>query len=132
MISSIFLARVFGVYILLADISFLIMRKNLLPRFIERFINSLSLRYTAALFIMLLGLVIVFGHNVWQGWPLIITIMGYIILMKGLVLFWLPAREATRFIRRVAFGRCKFVFTAGILVSILLGLYLVLQGFYLI
>ena len=49
-----------------------------------------SLDIILGLFTLLLGLAVVVNHNVWKGWPITITIVGYWIAMKGIVLIYFP------------------------------------------
>ena len=37
-----------------------------------------------------LGLIIVAFHNVWSGWPLVITVLGYALLLKGTLQLLFP------------------------------------------
>ena len=39
-----------------------------------------------------LGAVIAAGHNVWHGWPLVLTLIGYGLVLKSLVYFAFPKR----------------------------------------
>ena len=42
-------------------------------------------------FILLLGLTVVGTHNIWQGgWPVVITVLGWIMALKGAVLLCAP------------------------------------------
>ena len=42
-----------------------------------------------------LGLMIVAFHNVWSGWPLVVTLIGYALVLKGALHLMFP-RLATR------------------------------------
>jgi hypothetical protein len=40
---------------------------------------------------MMYGLIVVFKHNIWvQGWEVVVTIAGWLILAKGLSFLFLP------------------------------------------
>jgi len=132
MISSIFLAQVLGVYMLIAGLTFLLFKRKVIPRFVEDFIQRVSLRYFISLWTIIVGLIIVFGHNVWTGWPVVITIIGYLILLKGLVLLWWPSRTLNHFMRGLAYGAYKWWTVLGSIIVFGLGVYLALRGFSLI
>lgn len=51
-----------------------------------------------------LGAVIVAFHNVWSGIPLMLTLVGWALLIKGLIRFCVP-RQALRMIARVSVER---------------------------
>jgi uncharacterized membrane protein len=34
---------------------------------------------------LLFGLIIVLTHSIWLGWPIIITVVGYLAVLKGVV-----------------------------------------------
>ncbi|MBU1018292.1 hypothetical protein KKA33_04675 [Patescibacteria group bacterium] len=42
------------------------------------------------LFALLFGFLIVTRHNVWEGWPMIVTIFGWIAVLKGVSLIIFP------------------------------------------
>jgi hypothetical protein len=52
--------------------------------------NNHSLTMTMGIFTVFLGLAIVVNHQVWKGWPIIVTLLGYWITIKGLVLLYFP------------------------------------------
>ena len=51
-----------------------------------------------------LGAVIVGFHNVWSGFPLVLTLVGWGLLIKGLIRFCAP-RQGLRMIARVSLER---------------------------
>lgn len=66
-----------------------------------------------------LGAIIVAFHNVWSGIPLVLTLIGYGLLIKGLVCFVFPA-IAVRSLNRVSLER-SFEFVAAGIVQVVLG-----------
>lgn len=70
-----------------------------------------------------LGAIIVAFHNVWSGIPLVLTFIGYGLLLKGLVCFVLPAL-AIRSLNRVSLERSYEFVAAGIIQVALAGLFL--------
>ena len=86
---SIFWARLLGFYSLIVCIWALCSYKKL-PDIIINLINNPSISMTLGIFTILIGLAIVISHPIWRGWPLIVTILGYLIILKGLVLLFYP------------------------------------------
>ena len=70
-----------------------------------------------------LGAIIVTFHNVWTGIPMIITIIGYGFLLKGVVCLVFP-NLALRSLNRVSLERVHEFVLAGILAVALAGLFL--------
>ena len=65
-----------------------------------------------------LGVLIVAFHNLWQGIPLALTLIGYGLLLKGLICFVFP-KLALRSMNRVSIERSREFVAAGI---VLIGL----------
>jgi hypothetical protein len=59
-----------------------------------------------------LGAVIVGFHNVWSGIPMVLTLVGWGLLIKGLIRFCAP-RQALRMIARVSLERAWEFQVAG-------------------
>ena len=57
----------------------------------EEFINSRALLFLAGVLAFLVGLALINTHNVWVGgWPVIITVFGWIALAAGIVRMGFP------------------------------------------
>jgi len=74
-----------------------------------------------------IGLAMVLGHNVWSGGllPVVVTLVGWLILAKGLLLLVLPLDALTELYRRMNSGQSLYVYTP----SLVIGLYLTWAGF---
>lgn len=75
-----------------------------------------------------LGLAMVLGHNVWSGGalPVVVTIVGWLTLLKGLLLTFLTPRGAFGYLSTMQYDRLFYVY-AG--VTLVLGAYLTYGGF---
>ncbi len=81
--TSIFLARLMGIVCLVLGVSMLVERKMLLGIFHELAKNR-TLSYVLGALILVLGLIIVLSHNIWEnGFPLVITVLGLVITIEG-------------------------------------------------
>ena len=91
---SIFLARVLGLYLVIVPLAVLVNRKHL-PRLGEEFSTNLGLNILASVFALVLGLLLVVSHNVWsRDWRILITVLGWLTLAKGVVrLFFLERMQ---------------------------------------
>lgn len=66
-------------------------RKNM-SRLIQEYADNMALTYLGGLLAMVFGLLIVVSHNVWVAdWRAIITVAGWLGLIKGIVLLLAPA-----------------------------------------
>ena len=88
--SSIFFAQLLGPFFIIVAVGVLLNLKQYLT-IVEDFVGNAALLYLGGVFALLLGLVIVLFHNVWvTSWTLIITIMGWLSLIKGACLIVCP------------------------------------------
>ena len=74
------------------------------------------------------GLAIVLSHNLWSGGllPVVVTIFGWVILIRGLLLLFLPQATITAVFDKVHFADFFSVYVGGLL---LVGLGLAVAGF---
>jgi hypothetical protein len=85
------LARIIGPVMIIPAIG-LFLNFAEYQRLYEEFAKSPSLCYLGGFMALLMGLIILQFHNKWEaGWPVLITILGWITLIKGLVLVLFPA-----------------------------------------
>lgn len=88
--NSIFLAKLLGLYCLIVSVGVLLdfdsYRKMLAD------IKSGPFMYLAGVFALWFGLWLVLSHNVWRfDWRVIITLMGWLGLLKGITIIVFPA-----------------------------------------
>ena len=84
------LARIIGPTMIVPAIGMIIKFAEY-QRLYEEFSKSPSLCYLGGLMAFVLGLVVLQFHNRWgAGWPVLITIIGWIALIKGLILMLFP------------------------------------------
>ncbi len=88
--TSIFFARFLGLYLVIIGLAFLLQRGRLEAVVRELFLSPTWMLFSGALSVMF-GLVIIVLHNHWvPSWIVIITIIGWIALIKGLLRLFLP------------------------------------------
>ena len=82
---SIFFARFFGLYMLIVALM-LIIRKKQIRNLLGEYIATPGLIATSGICRVLLGLAVVILHPVWEmDWPVVITLLGYILILSGVV-----------------------------------------------
>ena len=123
---SIFLAKVIGLYFIIAAVMYMIKRKDF-NRIIDGF-NNTGLLYVTGLFTMILGLIMVIGHNIWENsWRVIITLIGWLVFLKGLAFLFLPRKMMLKFSKSFSGGK-EWHFVIAIIMA-LFGVYLASKGF---
>ncbi len=124
--TTLFLAKVFGLYLLVMGVA-VPLRRKVLGAMAAAFADSPPAVYLASVLALILGLVLVVSHNIWvAGWPLAITLLSWLVLLKALAFLLLPF-DATA--RAVGWFNRPGCFVAGAAVSIALGLFLAGKGF---
>lgn len=90
--------------------------------------NDLGLLLITGLLTAAAGLAIVVGHNVWRGgaMPVIVTVLGWLMLLKGLGLLVVPA---TGWMQVLSVSRYAQFYPAYGAVALVLGAYLTFAGF---
>lgn len=61
----------------------------------QEFLKSPALIFVAGAMALIAGLAVVNTHAVWTGWPLIITLMGWLMLVAGVVRMGFPGIVAS-------------------------------------
>ena len=85
MLTSIFIAKLMGPFLLVVGLSILINEKNT-RAMAKEVLGSHALIYVFGIFDLLIGLVLVAVHNVWvMDWRVIITVIGWLSIVRGLV-----------------------------------------------
>jgi hypothetical protein len=124
---TIYLGRLIGLFTLLVAASLMVDK----PRAIAT-MAALLHDYSALIIFGVLGtaagMAIVLGHQVWSGGslPVVVTLLGWVILLRGIVLLFLPPPATIRFVEWLRFDEFFYWylgFAAG------LGLYLAVHGF---
>ena len=124
--TSLFLAKVIGLYFLVIGLH-MALRGTELRLLFEAFAENRPLTYLTSVFALILGLLLVVSHNVWvAGWPVIITLLSWLVLIKAIAYLLLPFDVMARAVK--AFNRPAW-FTFGGAATAVLGLFIAAKGF---
>ena len=123
--TSIFLAKVIGLFSVISATAVLVRYKKNLALEKEAVANPGAVAL-AGYAILILGVLLVVSHSVWTlDWRLVITIFGWLVLLKGVGRIFFP--EAIKnLIEKKQHDRR---FMIGEVVMIVVGLYLLYYGF---
>jgi hypothetical protein len=121
---TIFLARSLGVFMLLL-VGCLLMRGE---SSIEASVSDESVLLSYAIISLAMGVAMVIGHNVWTGGalPVVVTLVGWLVLTKGIVLLLLPPDSLSAIMDQVHYAEHFWRYLTP---AFVLGLYLTWAGF---
>jgi hypothetical protein len=125
---TLFLARLIGVYCLLAALLMAVQRAAWTAA-VTALVHDPALMLLSGVCIVAAGLAMVLVHNVWSGGalPVVVTVIGWLTLLKGLMLWVLtPAAAADLYLERLHYGELYYLYCAF---ACAIGLYLAVAGF---
>jgi len=87
---SLFLSKLFGIYFLIMS-SALLFKKEYMKEVYNDFFNSAGLMALAGIINLFGGVIVLLFHHIWVlEWQVAITIIGYLMVLKGITRFWVP------------------------------------------
>lgn len=123
-----FLGRLFGLFCLLfAVVMFL--RKQAVLDGITSVLGNPGTMLTLGMILVFAGLAMVLGHNLWSGGalPVVVTLVGWLTLLKGLFLLILPTPNQTEiYVTALRYAQYFYVYAT---ILLFLGLYLTISAF---
>ena len=124
---TIFLSRLLGLWVLIVALA-VMLHKSAMVGIAADFGNAPGLLFISGVFTVLAGLAMVLGHNIWTGGaaPVVVTLVGWAMLIKGIGLVFISPGEAGGLLAASRFAEYAYVYGGVLLV---LGLYLTYAGF---
>ena len=125
-VRTVFLARLFGLYCIIIAAAMLLQPEAFVTT-VNAFVADAPLVLIAGVFTLFGGLAIVLLHSYWSGGalPVIITLIGWLTLIKAVVLLVLPSTKLVALYGGVS---TTHIVISGSL-TLLLGIYLTAAGF---
>ncbi|QLZ67670.1 hypothetical protein FOLKNPGA_00443 [Legionella sp. PC1000] len=119
-----FLSKVLGIYLIIVSLA---MFANLqqFTIYVQELLKDAPLMLVTGFWTLIIGLLMVVSHNVWQwNWRLLITLIGWIILLKGTSMIFYPHyvdRATLVFMQdtSMAYSAAGFELILGIILSYL-------------
>lgn len=124
--TSIFLAKVFGLYLVILSLGMLFNRAYY-TKAIVNMLQSDGVMFLTAMVTLILGILLVLFHNVWVAdWRVVITILAWLTLVKGIlrVLFPALAQQWSHALDN------NFIYYISMLITLSLGYYVGYMGFF--
>ena len=124
---TVFLSRLIGLYCIFISVS-MIVHKQATVIALSAIIRNPGALLMAGILGLVAGLAIVLEHNAWSGGiqPVLVTLVGWIALIKGLVLLFLPPEGATGYLEAFHYEQLFYLYMGFTLV---LGAVLTYLGF---
>ena len=124
---SIFLARVLGLYFIIVCLAVLFRFKEIRKTFDEMVSNKANV-FFAAFLSLVIGILLVVSHPVFVwDWRLLITLIGYLSLLKGICLLFFPKHMLV--CKRAIMSK-QHVYYTIIIIFLLIGAFLTYHGFW--
>lgn len=123
---SIFLAKLFGLYFLIAGGIIMLRQKSFMP-IITEFFSSRALIMLMGAIELVAGLAIIIVHpTLTPDWRGVITLIGWTLVVEGILYLASPYTKIHKMLRHF---NTPTWFTSGGLVAVVLGAYLAGKGF---
>ena len=124
---TLFLAKALGLYLLIVGLAMLF-NAGKQRALLTDLVNNPSLLYLTGFIALIIGILLVLSHNIWvKDWPVVITILAWLSLIKGIVRVSCPqfALKTTR-----AYLEKDAVYYTCTVIIVIVGLFLCYKGFF--
>lgn len=122
--STLFLATVIGWYLVIVSL-LILFRHEQIKAVTTEILGQRGLFFIIAIMTVILGLLMVVSHNIWvTEWPLVITLISWLVLLSGLIRLFFPD-TTIKMARAFTSHPVKMKITS--LVLLLLGLFLLFR-----
>lgn len=117
-----FLSKVIGIYFIVITTAMCVNMPQFLIQ-VNSLINDAPLMFVTGFFTLILGILMIVSHNIWQcNWRVIITILSWITFLKGASLLFFPQlidQTTILFFQNIntAYLAAGFDFILGIILS---------------
>ena len=125
--STSYLARLLGLFCIVAGLAMIGRRQEMVGA-VDALTHNPTLLLLAGLIALGIGLAMVLAHNLWSGGflPVVVTLIGWLILLRGVVLLFLPAPMVATLYEALHFARLLYLYAST---ALGLGSYLAMAGF---
>lgn len=125
---TIFLSRLIGLYCIVVAL-LMVIRKPAVIDTVTAYSQSPSMMIFLGMVVVVAGLAMILAHNIWCGGalPVVVTLVGWLALIKGLLFLFLPADAYPGII--LCWLRHPLLFYVSLVLILLIGIYLIYGGF---
>ena len=124
---TVFLGKLIGLYCVLYALVMFANKKTIIDG-VNALVHSPAELLILSVVLIPAGLALVLGHNVWSGGalPIVVTVIGWATLFKGLILALLPSDGVAAYMAALHYEEVFYLYAA---VTLAVGLYLVRAAF---
>jgi hypothetical protein len=124
---TVFLARLIGLFVLVESAA-MVLHKEAMLETVTGLLRDGPLLLVLGLIALAAGLAMVLSHNVWSGGalPVVVTLVGWIILLRAVMLLVLVPDAFVRLFEAIRYDELFYFYAA---LPLVLGLYLTWAGF---
>ena len=124
---TVFLSRLIGLVALIVAVPLVIDKPSMLATF-GLFVEDRGLMLVLGIASVVAGAAIVLLHNIWNKglWPLVVTLCGWALLLRGVLVLFLPADILRSWLAALRVSDFFYVYAA---IPLLIGAYLCFRGF---
>lgn len=122
-----YLAAVMGWYLVIFALAMLTQHAHI-QAVLKEVVGKKSLMFISGIISVILGLLMVFSHNVWtHNWNVVVTVMAWLVLLSGLLRLFFPA-AANKWMRRLMQSKQHLLGQGFIL--LLIGVYILFNLYF--
>jgi uncharacterized membrane protein len=119
-----YLAEIWGIFLVVVPLALLINQKYLKRLFAE--VENEATMFFLSIVSLVIGLAMILAHNVWaKNWQVIITILGWLALIKGIAVLFLP-KLVKKWVKKIE--NAPFL-PYALMIMVLIGLVIAYLGF---
>jgi len=125
---TIFLSKLFGLSCILVALP-MMLHKQAVVEMVTGVLRNPSMMFVLGLLTLVAGLAMVLAHNIWSGGvlPVVVTVLGWLTLAKGLLFLLLFTGDASGFyLGTLHYSQLFYLYMA---ICLALGAYLTVSGF---
>jgi len=127
MYTSLALAKIIGLYCVLVGLAMLL-KPARCKKMVQDCAQFPAILDVAGVFTLILGLIMIVIHNVWvMAWPVLVTIVAWLVVIKGVVVLFMP-EAVVDLGRKMSSANCCHVVAA--IVTLVIGIIFCLFGFF--
>lgn len=116
---TLLVAKVLGVYLVLAGL-FLIIKGKTIPHLLKDFFGHPAMTYLTGVIMVVLSSVYLLQYNIWDGsWKTPVTVLIWLVLLKGVTYIFAPQA-----LNEMAIKKSRNLFNTYGVIAIVAGLYL--------
>ncbi|WP_454783212.1 hypothetical protein [Legionella sp. WA2022007384] len=122
-----FLAALLGWYLVIVSL-LLLVRREIVVAAMKELMGQRAVMLFVGVITLIIGLLMVLSHNVWvMGWPVIVTVFAWLILISGLFRLYCP--DTVYKIWNKLINKSELFITIDV-ISLLIGLFLLFKVYF--